>query len=104
MYKRQILSGCKTGFGRGYTIREGLTGLTGGFLAAGTDRIVVSLWRVGDRATRELMIRFYQRMLNKDHPMPAAQALRAAQISMWEDSYWQTPYYWAAFTIQGEWR
>jgi CHAT domain-containing protein/tetratricopeptide (TPR) repeat protein len=99
-----ILSGCKTGFGRGYTIREGLTGLTGGFIAAGTDRIVVSLWRVGDRATRELMTRFYQRMLNKDHPMPAAQALRAAQISMWEDSYWQTPYYWAAFTIQGEWR
>jgi CHAT domain-containing protein len=34
---------------------------------------------------------------------PAA-ALRAAQIEMWQEKRWQAPYYWAAFTLQGEWK
>ncbi len=34
---------------------------------------------------------------------PAA-ALRAAQVEMWKQKQWQSPYYWAAFTMQGEWR
>lgn len=34
---------------------------------------------------------------------PAA-ALRAAQLSMRNDPKWKNPYYWAAFTLQGEWR
>ena len=99
-----VLSGCRTGLGRGETIREGLTGFTGGLLAAGTDRIVTSLWSVEDQATKELMSRFYERMLNPDNEMTAAQALRTAQISMWKDPRWQAPYYWSAFVIQGEWQ
>ncbi len=34
---------------------------------------------------------------------PAA-ALRAAQISLMKEKPWQSPFYWAAFTLQGEWR
>jgi CHAT domain-containing protein len=34
---------------------------------------------------------------------PAA-ALRAAQIEMMQQEKWQSPYYWAAFTLQGEWK
>jgi CHAT domain-containing protein len=30
--------------------------------------------------------------------------LRAAQVEMWRQKQWQSPYYWAAFTLQGEWR
>jgi CHAT domain-containing protein len=99
-----VLSGCRTGISSDEVVREGLTGLTGGLLSAGTDRVVVSLWSVQDKATRELMSRFYQRMLDHDTPLTPAQALRAAQLSMWEESRWQTPYYWAAFIIQGEWQ
>ena len=33
-----------------------------------------------------------------------AAALRAAQLEMWKTAQWQSPYYWAAFTLQGEWR
>jgi hypothetical protein len=33
-----------------------------------------------------------------------AAALRAAQVEMWRQRTWQSPYYWAAFTLQGEWR
>ena len=65
-------------------------------------RVVASLWRIDDRATAELMTRFYRGML-KDGLRPAA-ALRAAQVSMWKDNRWSGPHYWAAFTIQGEWK
>jgi hypothetical protein len=33
-----------------------------------------------------------------------AAALRAAQVEMWEQTQWQSPYYWAAITPQGEWK
>ena len=69
---------------------------------AGAARVVVSLWSVNDRATAELMAQFYEKML-KGGERPAA-ALRAAQVGMWKQEGWQSPYYWAAFTMQGEWR
>ena len=81
---------------------EGLVGLTRGFMYAGAARVVVSLWSVNDKATADLMRRFYQKML-KQGEGPAA-ALRAAQVEMWRQKQWQSPYYWAAFTMQGEGR
>jgi CHAT domain-containing protein len=60
------------------------------------------MWDVKDEATAQLMRRFYQRML-KEGKSPAA-ALRSAQISMWREKRWESPYYWAAFQLQGEWR
>jgi CHAT domain-containing protein/uncharacterized protein HemY len=96
-----VLSACQTGLGK--EIRgEGLIGLTRGFMYAGARRVVVSLWSVNDKATAGLMEKFYSRML-KDNERPAA-ALRAAQIEMWKQKAWQSPYYWSAFVIQGEWR
>jgi CHAT domain-containing protein len=98
-----VLSACRTGFSN--TVRrEALTGLTGGLMTAGADRVVVSLWSVEDDVTAELMARFYQNMLDPNQDLSPAQALKAAQISMWNEPQWQAPYYWAAFTIQGEWR
>jgi CHAT domain-containing protein len=96
-----VLSGCKTGLGK--EIRgEGLVGLTRGFMYAGAARVAVSLWDVNDAATAELMKRFYRAML-VEGLRPAA-ALRAAQVSLWKQKKWRTPYYWAAFQLQGEWK
>ena len=95
------LSACETGLGK--EIRgEGLVGLTRGFMYAGAARVVVSLWALNDRATAELMARFYRKML-KDGLRPAA-ALRAAQVELSKSPQWQAPYFWAGFTLQGEWR
>lgn len=96
-----VLSACQTGLGK--EIRgEGLVGLTRGFMYAGAPRVVVSLWSVSDRATAELMSRFYRGIL-KEKMRPAA-ALRAAQISLMKEGGWESPFYWAAFTLQGEWK
>ena len=96
-----VLSACETGLGKEIN-GEGLVGLTRGFMYAGAPRVVASLWKVDDLATADLMGRFYKAML-KDGTRPAA-ALRQAQLEMWKDKRWTDPYYWAAFTIQGEWK
>ncbi|MBD2043696.1 CHAT domain-containing protein [Microcoleus sp. FACHB-672] len=96
-----VLSACQTGLGEEVK-GEGLVGLTRGLMYAGARRVVVSLWSVNDVATSELMTRFYQKML-QDGQKPVT-ALRDAQLEMWNSGQWQSPYYWAAFTVQGDWR
>jgi CHAT domain-containing protein/tetratricopeptide (TPR) repeat protein len=96
-----VLSGCQTALGRSIKA-EGLVGLTRAFMCAGAARVVASLWRVDDEATAELMMRFYHSMLAEGQ-RPAA-ALRAAQVWMQQQERWQSPYYWAGFVFQGEWR
>lgn len=96
-----VLSACRTALGK--EVRgEGLLGLTRGFLHAGAQRVVASLWSVPDRATSELMGRFYAAMV-EDGLSPAA-ALRRAQLSMQAERRWREPYNWAGFVLLGEWR
>lgn len=96
-----VLSACDTALGQEMN-GEGLVGLTRGFMYAGATRVVASLWSVNDAATSELMARFYKEM--QQGQMKPAAALRAAQIQMWKQKIWTSPYYWAAFQIQGDWR
>jgi CHAT domain-containing protein/tetratricopeptide (TPR) repeat protein len=96
-----VLSACQTGLGKEVK-GEGLVGLTRGFMYAGAARVVASLWRVDDTATAELMKLFYRRML-RDGMRPAA-ALREAQVEMWKMAPGRSPFYWAGFVLQGEWR
>jgi CHAT domain-containing protein len=96
-----VLSACETGLGKDVT-GEGLEGLTRGFMYAGARRVIVSLWNVNDKATATLMQRLYVGML-RSGKTPAA-ALRAAQIEMLRTRQWQSPYFWAPFVMQGEWK
>jgi len=96
-----VLSACETGLGKQIQ-GEGLVGLTRGFMYAGASRVMASLWKVDDVATAELMGRFYKAM-EKEGMRPAA-ALRQAQTEMWKQKDWSSPYYWAAFQMQGEWK
>ena len=59
-----------------------------------------SLWKVDDDATKELMTGFY-RGLADDHLTTSA-ALRQAQIKMYNDPRFHSPFYWASFTAQGD--
>ncbi|MEA5549441.1 CHAT domain-containing protein [Anabaena cylindrica UHCC 0172] len=96
-----VLSACQTGLGE--NIRgEGLVGLTTAFMYAGSPRVVMSLWSVDDEGTSILMQKFYQKMLQEN--LKPASALRQAQIEMWQEKKWNSPFYWAAFMLQGEWR
>jgi CHAT domain-containing protein/tetratricopeptide (TPR) repeat protein len=96
-----VLSACETGLGKDVN-GEGLVGLTRGLMYAGAERVAVSLWQVDDAGTAQLMQEFYTQML-KQGKSPTV-ALRAAQLKLWKNSSLQNPYYWSAFTLQGEWR
>jgi CHAT domain-containing protein len=96
-----VLSTCKTALAQGMD-GDSLNGLGEAFLAAGATRVVTGLWNVDDRASAELMQRFYRGML-RQHLAPAA-ALRAAELELRQDPRFRSPYYWSAFTLEGDWR
>ncbi len=96
-----VLSACNTALGK--PVRgEGLVGMLRGFMYAGAKRVLASYWKVDDEATAELMRRFYLELL-KQHHSPAA-ALRQAQLAMLHVDRWHSPFYWAAFVLEGEWK
>jgi tetratricopeptide (TPR) repeat protein len=96
-----VLSACRTAAGPDVP-GEGLASLTRGFMYAGSARVVASLWSVEDRATTVFMRAFYDALFARGLPAPAA--LRAAQAELRRTPRWASPYYWAAFTFQGDWR
>jgi CHAT domain-containing protein len=96
-----VLSACRTALGRDLR-GEGMVSLVRGFMHAGVPRVVATYWDVKDESTSELMLRFYRGMLVRG--MTPAAALRSAQRSMQEEGPWRAPYYWAGFTLQGDWR
>ena len=89
-----ILSACESGLG---DIRgdEGVFGLQRSFKIAGVKNIIVSLWKVPDKETSELMELFYTYWIDKK--MQLEEAFSEAQKSM--RSKYSDPYYWAAFIL-----
>ncbi len=94
-----VLSACNTAMGRP-VLGEGLVGLVGGFLAAGAQGVIASYWNVDDEATSELMTRLYLHFFNEG--LSPSRALQAAQVSMWNDRRWQSPFFWGAFEFHGQ--
>jgi CHAT domain-containing protein/tetratricopeptide (TPR) repeat protein len=96
-----VLSACQTALGK--EVRgEGLIGLSRAFMYAGAPRVVASLWRVPDNATAELMRRFYRAMFIES--LPPSAALRKSELALQRDPRWSAPYYWAGFSLQGDWK
>jgi CHAT domain-containing protein/Tfp pilus assembly protein PilF len=93
------LSACETGVGE---VRngEGVYGLRRAFFLAGTESLVMSLWSVSDRATRDMMTSYYTGL---KQGMGRGQALRQAKLAMLQRKDRQHPYYWASFIQSGEW-
>jgi CHAT domain-containing protein len=91
-----VLSACETGLGEIKT-GEGVFGLRRAFVLAGAKTLVMSLWKVPDEQTKELMVEFYKRILDGT---PKAEALREAQLEIKEK--YPDPLYWGAFICQGD--
>lgn len=90
-----VLSACDTG--RGRISGDGIIGLSRSFIAAGASSVIVSLWKVPDKPTSDLMLAFYQ---NLQKQPDKAQALRQAMLATLEK--YPSPRDWAAFTLIGE--
>jgi CHAT domain-containing protein len=88
------LSACETGLSK-VANGDDLVGLTRGFLYAGSNSIVASLWQVDDLSTSYLMIRFYKHLKKNDKRT----ALRKAQLETRKK--YPHPYFWAPFQLTG---
>lgn len=121
-----VLSACETGLGAADTY-DGLMSLQRSFHTAGARAVVSSLWKVPDRATEKLMVRFYRNLWERK--LPKLEALREAQLWMLRDGAKDAdvrrslrgatadlpdepevkdarlpPRAWAAFQLSGDWR
>jgi CHAT domain-containing protein len=96
-----VLSACESAVGKQIK-GEGLMSLNNAFLQAGAKSVLSSAWKVDDDATAEFMKRFYANLVNKRRT--TAEALRQTQLEMVNSTQYKSPFYWAAFTVNGEFR
>lgn len=93
-----VLSACNTARG-GKQSGEGIIGLTWALFVAGVPTQVVSQWAVDDASTATLMGTFYSNLKSGK-----SSALRTAELKLLRDKKHGHPYYWAPFTLMGDWR
>jgi len=99
-----VLSACDTGLGDVQNA-EGVWGLRRALVLGGADSQIMSLWKVNDDQTQDLMVRYYGSLL---HGEGRSDALRKVQLSMIDSrgkaNDHSHPYYWASFIESGDWR
>ncbi|HYQ16250.1 MAG TPA: CHAT domain-containing protein, partial [Polyangiaceae bacterium] len=94
-----VLSACETGLGQ-VEMGDGVYGLRRALLVAGSQTQVMSLWKVDDNATRDLMIGFYDKLREG---RGRGESLRQVQLKMLASKEYAHPYFWAAFIPSGNW-
>ena len=98
-----MLSACETAKGP-RVAGEGSFALSRAFLAAGSRRVVASLWKVDDRAAPLVVGRLFAAVAAADRgsrPCDYAGALRQAKLAVRRDPRWSDPFYWAPFVLSG---
>ena len=92
-----MLSACETGMGD-VKNGKGVYGLQRAMRLAGTEALIMSMWKVDDNATQELMTYFYDYWIDKK--MSKKEAFKKAQKKI--RVKYKHPYYWGAFIMLGQ--
>ena len=95
-----VLSACNTGFGK-LEKGEGVMSMARAFHFSGVPAVVMSLWKVPDRSTKEIMLHFYKYLKEGNSKSVALQKAKLDYLSSTDDMALRHPYYWAGFVING---
>ncbi|HEY9816687.1 MAG TPA: CHAT domain-containing tetratricopeptide repeat protein, partial [Candidatus Obscuribacterales bacterium] len=95
-----VLSACETGLGN-VVNGDGVYGLRRAFVLAGAESQLMSLWKVDDLGTSDLMQGYYERLMEG---AGRSEALRDIQRELQSTGAYGHPYYWAGFIASGNWR
>lgn len=97
-----VLSACKTGLGE-VRAGEGVFGLRRTFVQAGAESLVMSMWSIPDRETKELMISFYKNLLTGMARNEALRQAALAEMKIARERYGgPNPLFWGAFVFLGQ--
>jgi CHAT domain-containing protein len=97
--KLVILSACDSGAGD-VKVGEGVMSMRRAFRIAGAETVIASQWQVSDKATDFLMTEFINKWRSG---ASRADAWHEAQLSLLRSKEFANPYFWAAFTLTGQW-
>jgi CHAT domain-containing protein len=95
-----VLSACDTGNGQ-VRSGEGIYGMRRAFALAGTRSQLVTLWKIPDEITSELVVDYYKRLLSGEGRAVALTGTERDWIAAHPNL--RHPYYWAAFQLVGDW-
>ncbi len=95
-----VLSACETGLGK-YIQGEGIMSLARSFMSAGVPSLVMSLWKVDDLTTSELMPTFYEQLASGQSKKAALHIAKQKYLQQ-ADLEYRHPYYWSGFVLLGD--
>ena len=95
-----VLSACNTGFGK-LEKSEGVMSMARAFHFSGVPSVVMSLWKVPDGSTKQIMLLFYKYLKEGNSKSVALQKAKLDYLSATDDPALRHPYYWAGFVING---
>ena len=92
-----FLSACQTAAGD----ERAALGLAGVAVRAGARSALATLWHINDQASSLLVAEFYRQVTAGK--VTKAEALRRAQLSLFNDLRYRHPGYWSPFLVIGNW-
>ena len=95
-----VLSACNTGFGK-LEKGEGIMSMARAFNYSGVPSVVMSLWKVPDRETKDIMVAFYKHLKKGESKSEALKSAKKDFLNSVQDDYLRHPYYWSGFIVNG---
>ena len=95
-----VLSACNTGFGK-LEKGEGVMSMARAFHFSGVPSVLMSLWKVPDKETKDIMVFFYKHLKKGETKNLALKNAKLDYLASIKDENLKHPYFWSGFVLNG---